>query len=199
MNKANSNPLRSVWEAAKPELSDGCMRSPCRKHLPSHHLWNRQMPWLWLLKAGVLAPPESSSCQDTLPFFCPGFTFAFHTVVCSAGLEVVDVEGVIAEAEEGSALSEMFGGASLVDSPSSSMSTASCSKLWQIPFQDHGWYMSWQKTKGVFDNKSDMLWHASAIPQLYFAAVTGEASFTSFLPVLHPSIITKILICWTKY
>ncbi len=48
-----------------------------------------------------------------------------------------------AEAEE-NALSEMIGGVFLLDSPSSSMSTASCSKLWQIPFQENSWYVSCQ-------------------------------------------------------
>jgi hypothetical protein len=68
------------------------------------------------------------------------FTFAFHIVVCSLSLEVG--VGVIAEeAEDGSTLLlEIFGGggggASLLDSTSLSMSTASCSKLWKIPFQD---------------------------------------------------------------
>jgi hypothetical protein len=61
-------------------------------------------------------------------------------VVCSAGSSGVRVT---AEAEE-NALSEMIGGAFLLDSPSSSMSTASCSKLWQIPFQENSWYVSCQ-------------------------------------------------------
>jgi len=66
------------------------------------------------------------------------FTFAFHIVVCSLSLEEVGVGVIAEEAEDGSTLLlEIFGGgASSLDSTSSSMSTASCSKLWKIPFQD---------------------------------------------------------------
>jgi hypothetical protein len=70
------------------------------------------------------------------------FTFAFHIVVCSLRLEEVGVGVIAEEAEDGSTLLlEIFGGgggggASLLDLTSSSMSTASCSKLWKIPFQD---------------------------------------------------------------
>jgi hypothetical protein len=71
------------------------------------------------------------------------FTFAFHIVVCSVSLEEVGVGVIAEEAEDGSTLLlEIFGdgggggGASLLDLTSLSMSTASCSKLWKIPFQD---------------------------------------------------------------
>jgi hypothetical protein len=60
-------------------------------------------------------------------------------VVCSLRLEEVGVGVIAEEAEDGSTLLlEIFGGggASLLDLTSSSMSTASCSKLWKIPFQD---------------------------------------------------------------
>lgn len=100
------------------------------------------MPRTVEVRDGELAHRGPVAVKTQFHSSAPGFTFAFHTVVCGAGLEVVEVESVVAEAAEVSALSEIFGGASVADSPSSSMSTASCSKLWQIPFQDHGWYVS---------------------------------------------------------
>lgn len=65
--------------------------------------------------------------EDRHPNLLYSFTFEFHVVVPLVGYV----------AEEGDILSEDFGGASL-DSPSSSTSTASCSKLLQIPFQING-------------------------------------------------------------